>query len=155
MNSTYNVSLVNAVKIELTRLQQQKSVRISVVQKCFSVLFFKQLFLSTFPKFVNSAHCLLTSACVAPDVLFVTSVVHHRLVLVIVLPEKMGQRYWFWDIGARRGGFVQRGAWAALWTTSIGGLSTMYWGEAQKERYWTQFAASNIYDLCQSQKQAE
>ena len=155
MNSTYNVSLVNAVKIELTRLQRQKSVRISVVQKCFSVLFFKQLFLCTFPKFVNSAHCLLTSACVAPDVLFVTSVVHHRLVLVIVLPEKMGQRYWFWDIGARRGGFVQRGAWAALWTTSIGGLSTMYWGEAQKERYWTQFAASNIYDLCQSQKQAE
>ena len=43
MNSTYNVSLVNAVKIELTRLQQQKSVRISVVQKCFSVLFFQTI----------------------------------------------------------------------------------------------------------------
>ena len=94
MNSTYKVSLVSAVKIELTRLQRQKSVRISEVQKYFSVLFLKQLFLtSTFTEFANSAHCSLTSACVAPDVLFVVAVVHHRLVLVIVLPEEMGQRH--------------------------------------------------------------
>ena len=104
MNSTYKVSLVSAVKIELTRLQRQKSVRISEVQKDFSVLFLKQLFLtsifskqlfltSTFTEFANSAHCSLTSACVAPDVLFVVAVVHHRLVLVIVLPEEMGQRH--------------------------------------------------------------
>ena len=123
MNSTYKVSLVSAVKIELTRLQRQKSVRISEVQKDFSVLFLKQLFLtSTFTEFANSTHCSLTSACVAPDVLFVVAVVHHRLVLVIVLPEKMGQTHWFRDdamgkrVGVQRG-LVQRGAWAQLWAT--------------------------------------
>ena len=92
MKSTYKVSLVNAVKIELTRLQRQKSVRISVVQKYFSVLF-QTISSEYFSKFANSAHCSLTSACVAPDVLFVVAVVHHRLVLVIVLPEKMGQTH--------------------------------------------------------------
>ena len=117
MNSTYKVSLVSAVKIELTRLQRQKSVRISEVQKDFSVLFLKQLFLtSTFTEFANSTHCSLTSACVAPDVLFVVAVVHHRLVLVIVLPEEMGQRHEILrndimgkELGVQRG-LVQRGA---------------------------------------------
>ena len=114
MNSTYKVSLVSAVKIELTRLQRQKSVRISEVQKDFSVLFLKQLFLtSTFTEFANSTHCSLTSACVAPDVLFVVAVVHHRLVLVIVLPEEMDQRHeiilWGKELGVQRG-LVQRGA---------------------------------------------
>ena len=121
MKSTYKVSLVNAVKIELTRLQRQKSVRISVVQKYFSVLF-QTISSQYFSKFANSSHCSLTSACVAPDVLFVASVVHHRLVLVIVLPEKMGQTHWFRDdamgkrVGVQRG-LVQRGAWAQLWAT--------------------------------------
>ena len=41
LNSTHKVSLVNAVKIELTRLQRQKSVRISEVQKIFLSTFFQ------------------------------------------------------------------------------------------------------------------